>query len=112
MAYKLGLLLSLAFLMAVILLVGDMTLLSGVRSSVDALSMTVAYRISYEGTLSQATKDLVSSYGASIALEKGEAMRIGDVVTFSISKTYAPFVIQKDPLTITVRRSTVVGYYD
>ncbi|MBE6135214.1 MAG: hypothetical protein E7179_04315 [Erysipelotrichaceae bacterium] len=112
MAYKLGLLLSIAFMMAVILLVGDMALLSGVRGELDALSLTVSYRIAYEGRLSEGTKGLVSSYGAEIELETKGALRIGDVATFSVYKTYTPFVLGKGPMTITVRRSTVVGYYD
>ena len=112
MAYKMGLLLSLSFLMAVLLLMADLSLLFGVRSSLDALALTISYRIAYEGRLTTQSRELVASYGAKVVMETKNALRIGDLAVFRLEKTYEPLLIAKDPITVTVRRSTVVGYYD
>ncbi len=112
MAYKMGLLLSIPFLMMVLLLSADMTDIAIIKNGLDAVALTVGYRIAYEGRLSQETIDFVSSFGADISLETSFTPRIGDTVIFSLSKEYDSLVVSKDPLTIVVKRSTVVGYYD
>lgn len=113
MSYKLGLLLSLSFLMAILLLSGDLLNVNIVKNALDSLATTVGYRISREGRISEATKTLVSSYQASIAVEGGSAasFRIGDTVVYYISKDYDPFLLKKETMHIGVKRSAVVGYY-
>ena len=113
MSYKLGLLLSISFMMAVLLLSGDLINVSIIKNSLNALGLTVSYRIAAEGHISSALLRLVDSYGASFTLEDGErqSMRIGDTVTYSLSKDYDPFVLKKGVMNITVRRSAVIGYY-
>lgn len=113
MSYKLGLLLSLTFMMAVLLLAGDLLNLASIKGSLDALGTVVSYRISSEGTISESTRDLVSSYGASLRLEEGTRpnFRIGDTVTFYLEKDYQAFVLKKDAMRVAIRRSAVVGYY-
>ena len=113
MSYKLGLLLSLAFVMAVLLLAGDLMNVVIIKNSPDALSLTVSYRIAQEGTISEGTKSLISSYGARYRLEDGErtSFRIGDTVTYFLEKDYSPFVLGKDIRQVSVRRSAVIGYY-
>ena len=113
MSYKLGLILSLAFMMSVLLLAADLLNVAIIKNSLDALSLTVSYRIAQEGTLSNGTKQLISSYGARYRLEDGEreAFRIGDTVTYFLEKDYQPFVLGKETRQISVRRSAVIGYY-
>ncbi len=113
MSYKLGLLLSLTFMMAVILLAGDLLNLSTIQSGLDALGTVVGYRLSSEGTVSDATKELVSSYGATLTFEEGirPPFRIGDTVTFYLARDYEAFVISKQTMRVAIKRSAVVGYY-
>ena len=113
MSYKLGLILSLAFMMAVLLLSGDLMNVSIIHNSLNALGLTVSYRIAMDGRLSADTKSLIEEYGATIVFPLGEAtsFRIGDTVDYYLEKTYDPFVLRKEPMRISVRRSTVVGYY-
>lgn len=113
MSYKLGMILSITFMMAVLLLSGDLINVSIIKNSLNALGLTVSYRISSEGQLSAGTEQLIHSYGATFKLEDGErtAFRIGDTVTFYLEKDYDPFVLQKQQMRISVRRSAVIGYY-
>ena len=113
MSYKLGLLLSIVFMMSVLLLGGDLMNVSIIKNSLESLSLVVSFRLASDGALSQSTKNLISSYGATFRLQDGEreAFRIGDTVTYYLQKAYLPFVLGKDEMNVTVRRSAVIGYY-
>ena len=112
MSYKLGLILSIAFMMSVLLLASDLMNVAIIKNSLDALSLTVSYRMAQEGRITQGTRDLVTSYGARLNVEdEREAFRIGDTVTYFLEKDYQPFVLGKDTRQISVRRSAVIGYY-
>ena len=113
MSYKFGLILSLTFLMAVLFLGGDLMNVATIKSSLDSLGTVVSYRIASEGTVSSSTKQLIASYHASFRLEEGEreGYRMGDTVTYYLTKEYEPFVLRKQAMEIYVRRSAVIGYY-
>ena len=113
MSSKLGLILSIAFMMAVLLLSGDLMNVSVVTNALNALGLTVSHRISLDGTLSDATKALIADSHATITFPQGSAtvFRIGDTVTYFLSRDYDPFVLKKERMHITVRCSAVVGYY-
>ena len=113
MSYKLGLLLSIAFMMAVLLFSGDLVNVGIIKNSLNALSLTVSYRIARDGTLTQETYGLIDSYGAILRLAEGqrEAFRIGDTVVYFLEKDYDPFVLRKERMVLSVCRSAVVGYY-
>lgn len=113
MSYKLGLLLSLTFLMAVLFLAGDMMNLASVKASLDALGTVVSYRIASDGTVNESTERLISSYGATFRYEDGKKplFRIGEIVTYYLEKGYDPFVVSKSTMRVSVKRSAVVGYY-
>ena len=113
MSYKLGLLLSLAFLMSLMLLFGDLLNVSIVKNALDSLATTVSYRIARDGRVSEETKSLIASYKATFELEDGAAtsFRIGDTVVYYLRKDYDPFLLKKETMHIGVKRSAVVGYY-
>ena len=113
MAYKLELLLSSVFMMAVLLLSGDLINIHIIKSSLDALGTTVGYRISREGMISEGTLQLVELNGASFALADGQktSFAIGDTVIYRVSRDYYPFIIKKETMHLGVWRSAVVGYY-
>ena len=71
MSYKLGLLLSIVFLMGVMFLAGDLINVSIIKNSLDSLALTVSYRISYDGMLTQDTRALIRSYQVKIRFEEG-----------------------------------------
>ena len=113
MSYKLGLLLSLAFLMSLLLLSGDLLNVGIVKNALNSLATTVGYRIARDGRVTEATEELIASYGAVFTLEDGTAtsFRIGDTVVYYLRKDYDPFLLKKETMHISVKRSTVVGYY-
>ena len=112
MSYKLGLILSIAFMMSVLLLSSDLMNVAIIKNSLDALSLTVSYRMASEGRVSQGTRQLIESYGATLTIEdEREAFRIGDTVIYFLAKDYQPFVLGKDTRQVSVRRSAVIGYY-
>ena len=110
MSYKLGLLLSLVFLMAVFLFSGDMLCISAIRSDLDSIALTLSYRISLDGRVSEETKQWVKDCGANLSLPL-QSPRIGDTYSFQVYKDYQPIIISSEAMRITVKRSTIVGYY-
>lgn len=113
MSYKLGLLLSMVFLMSVLLLIGDMTNLALLKNGLDSVALTISYRIAQDGYLSPACEELAGKYSANVAYEEGEiaSHRIGDTVRFVVTREYAPLILSREPMTVAVHRSAVVGYY-
>ena len=113
MSSKLGLLLSLTFMMAVLLLSGDLINVAILKNTLHSLSVVVSYRLQTDCRITVETENLIQSYGATYTLEtEGRtAFRIGETVTYFLSKEYAPFVLQKQRMHVTVRRSAVIGYY-
>ena len=111
MSYKLGLLLSTVFLMAVFLMGADLTLLNATFQQVDGVAMVVAHRISMDGGLQAATVEYVKSQGATFTAITEGAPAIGDTYTFAVERSYAPLILKKSPIEIRVTRSCVVGFY-
>lgn len=112
MAYKLGILLSLVFMMSVMLFAGDLLCISQIRSALDAIALTVSYRIAKEGRISEETKRfVVESGGIFIPVSPG-IPALGETYVFKIAKKYRPIILSKTETVITVKRSTVIGFYD
>lgn len=111
MAYKLGLMLSMGLMMAVLLLSGDLMTLTEVHSMLDAISLTVSYKIQSEGTISQATYKFVEDQGATLIPLNTQTPSFGDIVEYKICKQYQPMILSYDIIEVCVSRSAVVGYY-
>ena len=110
MSYKLGLMLSLVFLMCVFLMAGDMFCISAIHSDLDSMALVVSYCVSRDGRVTSDTLDFVEDHGALMILPWGTP-RIGDIYTFTVYKEYTPIIISNKPIKVTVVRSSVVGYY-
>ena len=111
MAYKLGLMLSMVFLMAVMLLGGDIIAVSSIHSSLDARALVVSRNIGKEGCVSENTLFLVQEHQATLEYEELHFPAVGDNLTFLLYKDYESFVLSKNPLRISVKRTAIVGYY-
>jgi len=112
MSYKLALIISAPFLMMVLLFLGDLVNVSVVKTELDALAVTVSYRIAYEGRVSSGTEHLVNEVGATLSYDEAITPKIGDTVVFTLNKEYTPFIMANNPLAVKVTRTAVVGYYD
>ena len=112
MSYKVALILSAPFWMMVLLFLGDLINVSVLKTELDALAVTVSYRIAYEGRISQGTANLVSEVGATLSYSDLITPKIGDTVVFTLNKEYTPFIMANNPMAVKVTRTAVVGYYD
>ena len=112
MASKLGILLSSVFMIFVLLTVGDLMCISTIRSGLDALSVTIGYRIAKDGYYSDEARKIIVKYGATYKPITKSAPRVGDTYEFALSKDYTPLFMSKNTMVITVTHATVVGFYD
>ena len=111
MSYKLGLLLSFPFLIFVFLYLGDLAILSIGKQELDSLAVTISYRISMEGRISEGTHALAGDCGANIVLHNTETPKIGDTVIFTLEKECHPLIMSNGPMTLRTSMTCVVGYY-
>ncbi len=111
MSYKMGLLLSVVFLMSVFLFGADLLILNATYQTLDAIAMYVGNRVSYDGWLSPATKEYVVKQGATLTLESSSTPAVGETFTFAVQKTYTPIIMKKSPFNVRVVRSCIVGFY-
>ena len=112
MAYNVGLLLSAVYMMATLLLGGDVYCLIAVRNNLDAIALTVSYRISMEGRVSDSILQFVENEGACFEDLTHYVPPVGGTYVFEIYKEYTPIVISKQAMRVAVRRSTIVGFYE
>lgn len=112
MGSKLAFLLSLVFVIQVLLMGGDIFSAQLIHSEIDALAMTAAMRIAKEGGISDGLSDYVHSFNAEIDCLSACSPSFGETLTFRIYRTYQPIVIADQPIEISVKRSTVIGYYN
>ena len=112
MSYNLGMILSMLFVVAFILLGGDMFAISTCYSNLDNTSIAIGYFIAKTG---RADRDylahLEEKYNVTFESISSTYPNPGDVVDFTIYRFYRPLIITTNNIKVVARRSTVVGYY-
>lgn len=111
MSYKLGLLLSTLFLISAILLGADLCMVNATYQSLDAVSLTVGHRISYDGEVSSKTLSYVKSQGMELIPVTSGSPIIGEIYVYKLETEYNPMILKKSAMTISVTRSCLVGFY-
>ena len=112
MSYKLGLILSMVFVVLFLLLGGDMMCLSAAYSYLDSNSISIGYLIAKSGRVDQEYLSyLEQTYKVNFQSLTPSNPSSGDVVEFTIYRMYSPLIISKDELKLTATRTTVIGYY-
>lgn len=113
MAYKLGFLLSLFFLIQIVCYTGDLSILQEMHSLLDATSITCAKKIAIAGGITNEVSTLAEQQAhASIVQISTGAPRVGAVYVFKLYRSYKPLIISDSPMVVSVTRSTVIGYID
>ena len=113
MSYKISFILSMVFVCLFFLFSGDMISLQFIYSDLDAKSVTISYLISDHGTLDENFINYVEEkYDVYFAYIDNYHPLFGDEVTYVIAKEYKPLVMSKDIMTISIKRTTVIGYYN
>ena len=112
MSYNLGMIISMVFVVAFVLLGGDMYCLSSAYSALDNTSITVGYLIAKSGRVdNEYLTNLESKYNITFENVNPSSPSPGEVVDFTIYRMYSPLVISTSQIKIVAKRSTVVGYY-
>ena len=112
MAYKIGFLLSLIFVVYLFILAGDLMAIQVIYTNLDAVSVTAGEIISRKGGITQDVIDLVSEEADAAIYAVGDNPPLfGAAFRYCIVKDYDPFLLSSDNLEIAVTRSVVIGYY-
>ena len=112
MSYKIGFILSMVFVAMFFLFAGDMMSLQFIYSDLDAKSVTISYLISEQGAIDNSFVEYIENkYDVTVVDIDNLNPVFGDEVTFIISETYKPLIMSKDEMTVSVKRTTVIGYY-
>lgn len=112
MSYKIGLILSMIFVVAFLLLGGDMLCLSAAYSVLDSNSISIGYLIAKSGRVDEEyVSYLEGSFNVSFLSITPSNANSGDVIEFTIYRMYDPLIISTTPVRLTASRTTVIGYY-
>ena len=112
MSYKLGMILSMIFVVAFLLLGGDMICISACYSQLDNKSIAIGYLIAKSGRVDdEFLHTIEENYQIKFLTISPSSPSYGDVVDFVIYQNYNPLILSNDPITLKASRTTVVGYY-
>ena len=112
MSYKISFILSMVFVAMHFMFAGDMISLQFIYSDLDAKSVTISYLISENGTIDKPfVKRIEQKYDIYFVSIDNLHPLFGDEVTYVIAKDYRPLMMSKDVMTVSVKRTTVIGYY-
>ena len=112
MSYKIGLILSMVFVVLFLLLGGDMMCLSAAFSHLDSNSISIGYLIAKSGRVDdEYITFLEHTYNVNFESITPTNPTSGDVVEYTIYRFYHPLVMANHDVKLTASRTTVVGYY-
>ena len=112
MSYKVSFILSMVFVVMYFMFAGDMISLQFIYSDLDAKSVTISYLISENGTIDDDFIHYVEEkYEIDFVSIDNENPLFGDEVTYVIAKIYKPLMMSKEVMTVSIKRTTVIGYY-
>ena len=112
MSYKIGLILSMLFVALFFLFGADLISIQSAYSLLDAKANNISYVISRTGVIDESFIEYIeSSYGVDLEIALNPAPTFGETVTYTISTEYQPLVIDKNTITISISRLTIIGFY-
>ena len=113
MSSKVSLILSMIFVVMFFLFATDMISLQFAYSNLDATSITISHLISENLSVNQQlVNDIETKFNVDFTLLNEEEPLFGDVVNFVISKEYQSIIISNNTMLLSVKRSSVLGYYN
>lgn len=113
MSYKVSLIFSMVFVVMFFLFAGDMISLQFAYSNLDAKSVTISHLISESKTVDATFIEKVEEkYEVDFYLLNTSTPYFGDVVDYIIASEYKSIVISDKAITLSIKRSSVVGYYN
>jgi len=113
MSYKVGLLLSMLFIIQIFVFAADLMSAQIIYTNLDAVSVTAGNIISSKGGITEDVRTLVAEQaGATIVALGDETPLFGSIYEYKISKPYSPVFFASTNREIAVVRSVVIGYYN
>lgn len=111
MSSKLGLVLSMIFVVMFVAMGIDLISIQFIYNDLDAKSVAISYQISEYGTINdEIRRNIETTYKVSFTCTNNCSPMFGDVVTYVISTNYQPVIIDKNTMTISLQRNAVIGY--
>lgn len=112
MSSKLGLILSMLFVVMFFLFGVDLICVQFLFSDLDAKSISISYLISQHGGLdSELVNQIEDTYKVDFKCLNNCYPSFGDIVDYQISTDYSPLIMSNEVMHITVYRSTAIGFY-
>lgn len=112
MSSKIGTILSIVFVTIFFIFGLDMISIQFIYSELDAKASSISYYISKTGYLDEdVIKELSRTYQVAFTCLNNCSPAFGDVVDFLIQVKHRPIIISQYEMTLSVRRTTVIGYY-
>lgn len=113
MSSKIGYLLSMIYVVMFIALGVDLITIQYAYSALDSKSVSISYLISEHGTLDDSLIETIEKrYNVDFTCTGNCAPLFGDEVQYKISTEIKPIIVSKETITITINRSTVIGFYN
>ncbi len=100
--------------MQIVAYAGDLSLVSTIYTSLDALSVSVSHLIAKEGGITESVKTYVlSSYPkASIEPIGDSIVPFGEMLSYRLYTQYQPLIMSDKEMEISLVRGAVIGYLD
>ena len=112
MSSKIGFVLSLIFVFVFFLFGGDLVGIQYVYTSLDAKSVTIAYKIAKDARADEEyITSLENEFNVILEITNEITPLYGDECNFIVSTYYNPLVVSTIEIPLRVQRSTVLGYY-
>lgn len=112
MSSKLGAILSFIFVVMAFLFSFDMITVQFTYSDLDAMSVNISYLISRSSKIDYKFRVYISErYDADFICEKEGVTTFGEEIYYVLEKTIVPLIMSTESMTVSVKRSAIVGYY-
>lgn len=113
MSSKVSLILSMIFVVMFFLFAGDMISLQFAYSNLDATSVTISHLISESYAVDNTfINNVKAKYKIDFYLLNDNTPYFGDVVDYVVASEYKSIVLSDHTITLSIKRSSVVGYYN
>lgn len=112
MSSKLGLIISMVFFMMFYTLSVDVICIQYFYSDLDTKSVAIGYDISHTYEIDEEyIASLEEKYHVTISDISPLEPDFGDMVSYTLTRSYKPIIVSRNEIQIKVRRETVCGYY-
>ncbi len=113
MSYKISLILSMIFVAMFFLLGIDFIGLQFAYTELDQKAITISYLIAQNGNLLPSFINRIEiTYDVEFICNTNCTPAFGDVVEFTLIDEFNPIVISNDTIDVSIKRTSIIGYYD